>query len=123
MNELTRAWPWLVTMAVLIVFSALFSGSEAALFSLRDRDRQRLRRGGVGGRRAAALLSHPEQLLSAILFWNLMINMTYFAIATIVGSRIQSVASSATVLFTIGSLLAIIFFSEMLPKSIGVLSP
>ena len=77
-------------MGVLVVLSALFSGSEAALFSLNHRGRKSLARGGAGARIAAELLRHPEQLLSAILFWNLLINMTYFAIAAIVGSRLGS---------------------------------
>ncbi len=113
-------------MAVLILFSALFSGSEAALFSLDSRGRRGLERAGIGGRIAARLLADPERLLSAILFWNLLINMTYFAFAAIVGSRLeqnQSAGGSVAVAFTAVSLLAIIFFSEMLPKSVAVLAP
>ena len=116
-------------MVVLIFFSALFSGSEAALFSLQHRDRRRLRRAGIAGQTAERLLVDPEQLLSAVLFWNLLINMTYFAIASIVASHLESqgdsttMAGSAAVGFTVISLLAIIFFSEMLPKSIAVISP
>ncbi|NND97801.1 MAG: DUF21 domain-containing protein [Pirellulaceae bacterium] len=113
-------------MAVLILFSALFSGSEAALFSLTGRGRRRLARSGAGGRAANHLLQDPERLLSAILFWNLLINMTYFAIATIVGSQLESSSGggrSAALLFTAITLLTIIFFSEMLPKSVAVLVP
>ena len=113
-------------MGVLILLSALFSGSEAALFSLKPRGRRRLVRSGIGGRMAVALLDDPERLLSAILFWNLLINMIYFAIASIVGTRIESNAeagSAGLVVFTGVSLLTIIFFSEMLPKCIAVLAP
>ncbi|MCC9599802.1 CNNM domain-containing protein [Stieleria sp. JC731] len=113
-------------MAILIVLSALFSGSEAALFSLGARDRRRLRRGGVGGRIAHRLLEDSELLLSAILFWNLLINMTYFAIASIVAGKLEAdpnAGTSVAAAFTISSLLVIIFFSEMLPKSIAVLAP
>ena len=113
-------------MGVLIVLSAFFSGSEAALFSLQLRGRRRLARAGAGGGRAAKLLEDPERLLSAILFWNLLINMTYFAIAAIVGARLradQEVGPSTAIVFTVGSLLTIIFFSEMLPKSVSVISP
>ncbi|OYP29825.1 hemolysin activation protein [Rhodopirellula sp. MGV] len=113
-------------MAILIVLSALFSGSEAALFSLGARDRRRLRRGGVGGRIAHRLLEDSEHLLSAILFWNLLINMTYFAIASIVAGKLEADpngGASVAAVFTVVSLLVIIFFSEMLPKSIAVLEP
>lgn len=115
--------PWLAPMFALILLSAFFSGSEAALFSLRARDRKALARGPVGGRVALRLLEDPERLLSAVLFWNLMINMTYFAIASIVGAKLEASGPAAMAIFTIGSLVSIIFFSEMLPKSIAVLSP
>ena len=113
-------------MLVLIFFSALFSGSEAALFSLQQRARRRLARSGVGGKLAAGLLKEPERLLSAILFWNLLINMIYFAITAIVGGRLDAdpaAGTSATFVFTIVSLVTIIFFSEMLPKSLAVMAP
>ncbi len=113
-------------MGVLTLFSALFSGSEAALFSLQKRGRALLARGGVSGRIALRLLDDPERLLSAILFWNLLINMLYFAIAAIIGAKLEAdpeAGPSAAIVFTIVSLLTIIFFSEMLPKSVAVLAP
>lgn len=113
-------------MGTLTLFSALFSGSEAALFSLNQRGRKSLIRAGLGGRIASQLLDSPERLLSAILFWNLLINMTYFAIAAIVGGKLEShpeVGRSGAVTFTVLSLLTLIFFSEMLPKSVAVLAP
>ncbi|WP_237607526.1 CNNM domain-containing protein [Roseimaritima sediminicola] len=124
------AWPvvlpWLLPMATLIVLSAFFSSSEAALFSLRARDLRTLARRGAAGRAAGRLLEQPERLLSAILFWNLMINMLYFGIASIVGGRLEQAeqgGSAAAIGFTVASLLAIIFCSEMLPKSLAVVSP
>ncbi|MCA9140922.1 MAG: DUF21 domain-containing protein [Planctomycetales bacterium] len=113
-------------MAVLILLSALFSGSEAALFSLTPQHRRRLPRSGVGGRVANRLLNDSEKLLSAILFWNLLINMIYFAICSIVAGRLDASedgGASVALGFTAASLLTIIFFSEMLPKSLAVLSP
>lgn len=113
-------------MAVLISLSALFSGSEAALFSLSARDQRRLGSAGSGGRIALSLLGNSEQLLSAILFWNLLINMLYFAIASIVAGDLESNESfgaSWALGFTVLSLLAMIFMSEMLPKSLAVLAP
>ncbi|MEM1228341.1 MAG: CNNM domain-containing protein [Planctomycetota bacterium] len=118
MSELRSAWPFLASMLVLIGVSGVFSGSEAALFSLRDRDRRRLEQSSRGGRVVASLLRDPEPLLSAILFWNLLVNMTYFALVAIVSQDI-----SRPGVFTLLSLLAIIFFSEMLPKSFAVMAP
>ena len=96
------------------------------MFSLTQRNLKRLARGGVGGRITATLLRDPEHLLSAILFWNLLINMTYFAIAAIVGARLENdvnAGRTVAIAFTVVSLLSIIFFSEMLPKSVAVLAP
>jgi putative hemolysin len=69
--------------------SAFFSGGEACLFSLRQPDRQKLATGTRAQRLAVALLEAPDRLLSAVLFWNLMVNMTYFAVASIVSFRLE----------------------------------
>lgn len=110
-------------MVILIAMSAFFSGSEAALFYLRWEDQRALSTGGPAQRAADLLLKDPERLLSAVLLWNLAINMTYFGISSIVGLRFERESgSSHAVLFSVGSVLALIFFSEMLPKSLAVLS-
>jgi CBS domain containing-hemolysin-like protein len=117
--------PWLIPLVVLIAFSAFFSASEAALFYLTWKERKRLATGNRAQRAAATLLENPDRLLSAVLFWNLVINMTYFAIAAKVGLLLGDEvpnSSSTAFIFGILSLLAIIFCSEMLPKSVAVLS-
>lgn len=119
-------FPWLVTMALLLVCSAFFSASEAALFFLQPRDRRLLASGNPAERMAASLLKRPERLLSAVLFWNLVINIAYFSLSSICAiklERIPALGQSAAFGFAMASLLAIIFFSEMLPKSFAVLKP
>ena len=99
--------------------------SEAALFSLRQQDRRFLKAGTRAQRLAADLLDDPDRLLSAVLFWNLVVNMTYFAVASIAGFRLETnagVGQAGTVAFAGGSVLAIIFFSEMLPKTLAVIA-
>ncbi len=126
MTELLEHWPSLAAMGVLILLSAFFSASEAALFSLNVHDRRRVRQRGAAGRLAAGLLNDPERLLSAVLFWNLLINMTYFALASIIGAKLEFASdggSSSAIAFTLVSLLTLIFLSEMLPKSFAVLAP
>ena len=112
--------PYLLAMVLLVACSAFFSCSEAALFYLPRRDRNSMRSGNSAQRKAIELLDKPERLLTAILFWNLAINVVYFAVSSIVS--IQLGGSSAG-MFAIGSLLVVIFFSEMLPKNVGVLRP
>ena len=113
-------------MVLLIGCSAFFSASEAVLFCLRWSDRRLLSGGSRSQRAAEQLLADPDRLLAAVLFWNLVINFVYFAISAMVGLRLQrsSEAAEAVVLeFASFSLLALIFFSEMLPKSLAVLQP
>ena len=124
MASLLELLPWIIAMALLMAGSGFFSASEAAMFYLRPRIREKMQSGTAGEKMAFQLTERPERLLSAILFWNLVINIAYFAISSIVAIRLESNESrSASVLFAIVSLLAIIFFSEMLPKNIAVLRP
>ena len=115
--------PWFVAMLVLIGCSAFFSASEAALFSLSPTNQRSLKTGGRLQQVAVALLSDPDRLLSAVLFWNLVVNTAYFAIASIVVRQLQDnprVGETETLAFSLCALLAIILFSEMLPKSLAV---
>lgn len=126
MNDFWELMPWLIAMAILICCSAFFSASEAALFYLRPADRRAMRAGSAPERLAARLLRDPDRLLSAVLFWNLVINITYFAISSICAIRIEqknAMSGSWAIGFALVSLLAIIFFSEMMPKTIAVLKP
>ena len=116
-------YPWLIAMAVLILCSAFFSSSEAALFYLSRADRRRMVSGGRPQRIAAALLAEPDRLLSAVLFWNLSVNVAYFSIASIVSLKLKDSHPAGAWTFGIGALLVIIVFSEMLPKSLAVLKP
>ncbi len=125
MGVLAEYLPWLTAMVLLIGCSAFFSASEAALFSLRSSERRALGSGTRSQQVADRLLAAPERLLSSVLFWNLVTNILYFATASVVGLRLEEDergGQSVAFLFGCGSLLAIIFFSEMLPKSVAVLS-
>jgi len=113
----------LVAMGVLVLCSAFFSSCEAALFYLNRQERRRLASGNRAQRIAAGLLTDSDRLLSAVLFWNLMVNITYFAIASITSLRLKDDHPAQAGAFAVGSLLVIIVFSEMLPKSLAVLQP
>ncbi len=116
--------PLLVAMMLLAACSAFFSCSEAALFSLQSDDRRALKGGTAAGQAALRLLAIPDRLLTAILFWNLVVNIVYFAIASVISIKLERqgfrVEAGAVAL---AALLAIILFSEMVPKTVGVLMP
>ncbi len=118
---LAASWPWLAAMGVLILASAFFSSSEAAWFYLRREDRRKMARGSRAARMAVALLDDPDRLLTAVLFWNLVVNLAYFTIASITSLQFERKTLAAS--FAVGALLLLIVLSEMVPKSLGVLKP
>jgi CBS domain containing-hemolysin-like protein len=115
----------MAAMGLLVVCSAMFSASEAALFVLRPRDRRAMKRGTAAERAAERLLEDPDRLLSAILFWNLLINTAFFALASICAIRLERAdqfGNAWALAFGTTSLFLLIFFGELLPKTIGVLT-
>ena len=116
--------PWLIAMSVLIFCSAFFSSGEAAFFYLSPADRRRMAAGNRAQRIAAALLDDPDRLLTAVLFWNLISNLTYFTIASITSIQFSHDGYTTTaVVFAAVALLVMIVLGEMLPKSLAVLKP
>ncbi len=124
MNLFQEFGPLMAAMAALATASAFFSCSEAALFSLQSDDRRALQAGSAAQRVAIGLLGKPDRLLTAILFWNLMVNICYFALASVIGIQLEKQGRHAEAGFTaVVSLLAIILVSEMIPKTVGVKMP
>jgi len=116
--------PLLAAMLLLAAASAFFSCSEAALFSLQSDDRRALKSGAKTGQAALGLLDLPDRLLTAILFWNLIINVVYFALASIISIQLERQGQRTEAgLAALIALLAIILLSEMIPKTFGVLMP
>ena len=126
MIDISTYLPFFLTMVLLMTLSAFFSSSEAAFFYLRRDQRKALAKGNRPERIAAKLLENPDRLLASILFWNLLVNVAYFALASIVAIKLkdaETYGNTYAAIFAIVALIAIIFFSEMLPKSIGVAVP
>ena len=112
---------WIIAMCVLLLGSAFFSSSETALFYLSHDELRAFRMGRARERIAAQLLSQPDRLLTAILFWNLMINLTCFAVSIIVAHQLtNSGYTTAAGAFGVGSVFSLILFGEVLPKSFAV---
>lgn len=115
---------WLVAMGALILCSAFFSSSEAALFYLSRPERRKLAAGSRPQRIAAGLLAEPDRLMTAVLFWNLVVNLAYFTISSIISIQLRGQGRTAAAgAFAVGALVTIIILSEMLPKSLAVLRP
>ena len=109
-------------MGLLIVGSGFFSGSETALFYLSREELRRLQTGGPSARLAASLMRDPDRLLTVVLFWNLVINLSYFAISLVTAQHlIEAGHSTLAGGLSFAALFGIILFGEVIPKSVAVI--
>jgi len=113
-----------ISLITMLGLSALFSASEAALFSLTPLQRSQLDLKRRSDKAIEQLLMHPSQLLSCILLCNLFINITFFACANVISTWLTSTDAWAgwSVAFGFVTVAAVILFAERLPKSLGVLA-
>ncbi|HUT59650.1 MAG TPA: hemolysin family protein [Phycisphaerae bacterium] len=115
--------PWqLALQAVLLAFSAFFSGSETALFSLSRSQVHRLRHGGSSGRLAAAMLARPRRLLNTILLGNMLVNTAYASIVVVevLSMRRSGMAGWAAGLTSLIFLVVLILLGEVAPKVLAL---
>ncbi|MBI4231566.1 MAG: DUF21 domain-containing protein [Planctomycetes bacterium] len=109
------------TLLLLLALSALFSGTETALFSLQHADREALRRSAPRRSRIVeAWLERPRRLLLTLLLCNVVVNVAYFAI---VGQRaIEETGWTATA-WTAIPLATLILLGEITPKIVAQSHP
>ena len=120
--EATAAWlPGSIAMGCLVICSGFFSASETAFFYLTHEQIRVFGTGNLRQRMVSRLMSNPDRLLSAVLFWNLLINLMYFAVSVIVVHRLSNEGLNvAAGLFGVVSLLFMILVGEVVPKSVAV---
>ncbi len=107
-------------LAVFLLLSGFFSGSEAALLSVqRVRIRQMANARTAGARRVLRMVERPERLLPPILLGNNLVNTGAAAVATSVAIGViadENVAlATATALVTI----VLLVFGETIPKTLA----
>lgn len=113
----------LVLLAPLLLASALFSGSETALFSLGTRQRLDLERRNRGTDRAALrLLRQPRQLLITILVGNMATNVLWFTIVAVLSGE-QPWGWPGVIAVQVLGLLVIVLAGEVVPKVIAAADP
>lgn len=117
----------LLLLAVLLVASGFFSGSETALFSLSRHQRARLARtDSVSARTIGVLLSETRALLITLLLGNMSINVLYFVISSMLlikAGESGRVGSLGVAALTLAPLLLIILLGEVMPKLIASRMP
>lgn len=107
--------PFLIVLAVLLVGSAFASGSETALFGVTHGQRATLRRSNPTlARMVDALLSRPRELLMQVLLLNMVINVSYFIVTSVLTLRAES--GLARVAVSVVSLTTIILMGEVFAK-------
>lgn len=108
----------LAVLPVLLLFSGFFSGSETALFAMSETERMHLRRrGGIAGRATESLLRQPRMLLITVLLGNMIANVSYFVISSVLIMRVTPDAGVlGGAVAAIVTLLAIVLIGEVLPK-------
>ncbi|WP_279051236.1 HlyC/CorC family transporter [Cedecea davisae] len=112
----------IVTLIIMVVVSAYFSGSETGMMTLnRYRLRHLAKQGNRAARRVEKLLRKPDRLISLVLIGNNLVNILASALATIVGIRLYG---NAGVAIATGVLtFVVLVFAEVLPKTIAALYP
>ncbi len=112
----------IVLLAVLLLFSSIFSGSETALFSLKSYQIRKLqRRPSRSTITVGSLLKDPYHLLVTILVGNTLVNVAASSIGTNVVGRFfeEGVVGISVVVMTV----LILIFGEVVPKTMAVNNP
>ena len=112
----------LIVMVVLLLLSALFSSSEAALLSVMRTPRlaHLVNTGSASALRVSRMLEEPGRLLSTILLGNNIVNVAFATLVT--ASTLSFVADKeiAVALATVIATGALLIFGEVIPKNLAV---
>ena len=112
---------WL-TLFILLLVSAFFSGSETGMMSLNRYRLRHQRKKSAGARRAAKLLATPDRLIGLILIGNNAVNILAAIIANALAIIYVGEAAApwvATATLTI----MVLVFAEVTPKTIAAQYP
>ncbi len=109
-----------VILGVLLLLSAMVSGSEIALFSLTSDEYEQCQESDHKAERTAVqLLDKPQLLLATILIFNNLINVSFVTLSTFMTWRYfgtKALAWEVTFLLTVVVTILLLFFGELLPK-------
>ncbi len=111
----------LFVTVLLLISSALISGSEVALFSLSPADKNQLSEDkNISGNRVLSLLRNPEKLLATILIGNNFVNIAIVLLSTYLTDEILHFENiSDAMIFLIKVVLVtflLLLFGEIIPK-------
>lgn len=110
--------PLVLSVFVLLVFSAFFSGSETAFFSLSRFFIAEMEKGDRRARMIAALRREPRRLLVTILFGNLLVNIAGTSVVTALAISLFGERGVGYAMLVMTFL--ILIFGEITPKSLAM---
>lgn len=115
-------WVTAGAIAVLLVLSGFFSGSETALTAAsRGKLRANADKGNAGAIRALKVTEDSERLIGSVLLGNNVVNILATSLATALLTKVfgQNGVAAATLIMT----LLVLIFAEVLPKTYAITNP
>ncbi|MEY1555368.1 HlyC/CorC family transporter [Yoonia sp. R2331] len=115
-------WVTAGAIAVLLVLSGFFSGSETALTAAsRGKLRANADKGHKGSQRALDITEDSERLIGSVLLGNNVVNILATSLATALLTKVfgQNGVAAATLIMT----LLVLIFAEVLPKTYAITNP
>jgi len=110
----------LVSLLVLLFFSAMVSGSEIAFFSLNPQQRQQLEEEKSGkSKLILSLLERPKRLLATILISNNFINVAIVILSAFISRQLFDLSNYPILSFIVQVIVItalILLFGEIIPK-------
>ncbi|MBN1943523.1 MAG: HlyC/CorC family transporter [Phycisphaerae bacterium] len=110
-------------MAICLLASAFFSGSETALFTLTPAQRHEMRSSRHWpSRLAARLAGRPRTLLNTLLLGNMLVNIAFSAMAAVFALELESAGRAVWLVGTASvlPLLAVLLLGEVTPKLLAL---
>jgi putative hemolysin len=112
----------LIVLALLIAFSAMFNGAEAAYFSLGRARLKRMKQGQDESSAPIPLIDRPNELLVTLLVGITLINIGASALAAMLAEHVVG-PRWAILVETVVMVLLLTTFAEVLPMTIAVKRP
>ena len=115
-------WITAGAIAVLLMMSGFFSGSETALTAAsRGKLRTQADKGSAGASRALRITEDSERLIGSVLLGNNLVNILATSLATALFTRVFG--ESGVALATLVMTLLVLIFAEVLPKTYAISAP
>ncbi len=114
--------PYLISLAVLLVFSGFFSGSETALCALTRIQIERIRLEKKGNSAIVNFVDNPRRLFITVLLGNNLVNVAFAILMLWLVGRLLPASSEAVQLSTatVVSVLLMLVFGELAPKTLAI---